>query len=71
MVNRNILLVLPPLTAVFMVLTTLTTNQPIIMISFVVSSSAIGVHDLMYPLMWTSYVPSKIRTKMFTVVMVG
>ncbi|NRO50393.1 hypothetical protein IMAU30049_00892 [Lactobacillus helveticus] len=67
---RNILLVLPPLTAVFMVLTTLTTNQPIIMISFVVSSSAIGVYDLMYPLMWTSYVPSKIRTKMFTVVMV-
>ena len=67
---RRVLLALPPLTAIFMVLTTLTTNQPVIMISFIVSSSAIGVYDLMYPLMWTSYVTSKIRTKMFTVVMV-
>ena len=67
---RRVLLALPPLTAIFMVLTTLTTNQPVIMISFIVSSSAIGVYDLMYPLMWTSYVPSKIRTKMFTVAMV-
>lgn len=67
---RKVLLALPPLTAVFMILTTLTTNQPIIIISYILSSSAIGVYDLMYPLMWTSYVPSKIRTKMFTVVMV-
>ena len=67
---RRVLLALSPLTAIFMVLTTLTTNQLVIMISFIVSSSAIGVYDLMYPLMWTSYVPSKIRTKMFTVVMV-
>lgn len=67
---RRVLLALPPLTAIFMVLTTLTTNQLVIMISFIVSSSAIGVYDLMYPLMWISYVPSKIRTKMFTVVMV-
>ena len=67
---RKVLLALPPLTAVFMILTTLTTNQPIIIISYILFSSAIGVYDLMYPLMWTSYVPSKIRTKMFTVVMV-
>lgn len=67
---RKVLLALPPLTAVFMILTTLTTNQPVIIISYILSSSAIGVYDLMYPLMWTSYVPSKIRTKMFTVVMV-
>lgn len=67
---RKVLLALPPLTAVFMILTTLTTNQPVIIVSYILSSSAIGVYDLMYPLMWTSYVPSKIRTKMFTVVMV-
>lgn len=30
----------------------------------------IGVYDLMYSLMWTSYVPGKIRTKMFSVVMI-
>ena len=48
---RRVLLALSPLTAIFMVLTTLTTNQLVIMISFIVSSSAIGVYDLMYPLM--------------------
>lgn len=67
---RKILLVLPPLTSIFLVLTCLTTNQIVIMFSYIISWTAIGVYDLMYPLMWTSYVPKEIRTKMFTVVMV-
>ena len=67
---RNILLVLPPMTAIFMALTCVTTNQIIIMIAYTISWTAIGVYDLMYPLMWTSYVPEKIRTKMFSVVMI-
>ena len=67
---RNILLVLPPMTAIFMALTCVTTNQSIIMIAYTISWTAIGVYDLMYPLMWTSYVPGKIRTKMFSVVMI-
>lgn len=67
---RNILLVLPPMTAIFMALTCITTNQIIIMIAYTISWTAIGVYDLMYPLMWTSYVPGKIRTKMFSVVMI-
>lgn len=67
---RNILLVLPPMTAIFMALTCVTTNQIIIMIAYTISWTAIGVYDLMYPLMWTSYVPGKIRTKMFSVVMI-
>ena len=67
---RKILLVLPPLTSIFLFLTTVTQNQVIIMLSYIISWTAIGVYDLMYPLMWTSYVPKEIRTKMFTVVMV-
>ena len=67
---RNILMVLPPMTAIFMALTCVTTNQIIIMIAYTISWTAIGVYDLMYPLMWTSYVPGKIRTKMFSVVMI-
>ncbi len=67
---RKILLVLPPLTSIFLFLTTVTQNQVIIMFSYIISWTAIGVYDLMYPLMWTSYVPKEIRTKMFTVVMV-
>lgn len=67
---RNILLVLPPMTAIFMALTCVTTNQIIIMIAYTISWTAIGVYDLMYPLMWTSYVPGKITTKMFSVVMI-
>ena len=67
---RKILLILPPLTSIFLALTTITTNQIIIMFAYIISWTAIGVYDLMYPLMWTSYVPKEIRTKMFTVVMV-
>lgn len=67
---RKILLILPPLTSIFLFLTTVTQNQVIIMLSYIISWTAIGVYDLMYPLMWTSYVPKEIRTKMFTVVMV-
>ncbi|WP_103661526.1 MFS transporter [Lactobacillus sp. HT06-2] len=67
---RKILLVLPPMTAIFMALTCVTTNQAVIMIAYTISWTAIGVYDLMYPLMWTSYVPGKIRTKMFSVVMI-
>lgn len=67
---RKILLVLPPLTAIFMALTCITHNQAVIMIAYTISWTAIGIYDLMYPLMWTSYVPSKIRTKMFSVVMI-
>ena len=67
---RKILLILPPITAIFMALTCVTTNQVIIMIAYTISWTAIGVYDLMYPLMWTSYVPGKIRTKMFSIVMI-
>ena len=67
---RKILLILPPLTSIFLALTTITTNQIVIMFAYIISWTAIGVYDLMYPLMWTSYVPKEIRTKMFTVVMV-
>lgn len=67
---RKILLVLPPMTAIFMALTCITTNQFIIMFAYIISWTAIGVYDLMYPLMWTSYVPGKIRTKMFSIVMI-
>lgn len=67
---RKILLILPPMTAIFMALTCVTTNQFIIMIAYTISWTAIGVYDLMYPLMWTSYVPGKIRTKMFSIVMI-
>lgn len=67
---RKILLILPPMTAIFMALTCVTTNQILIMIAYTISWTAIGVYDLMYPLMWTSYVPGKIRTKMFSIVMI-
>ena len=67
---RKILLILPPMTAIFMALTCVTTNQFIIMIAYTISWTAIGVYDLMYPLMWTSYVPGKIRTEMFSIVMI-
>lgn len=67
---RKILLILPPMTAIFMALTCFTSNQLVIMIAYTISWTAIGVYDLMYPLMWTSYVPSKIRTKMFSLVMI-
>lgn len=67
---RKILLILPPMTAIFMALTCATNNEFIIMFAYTISWTAIGVYDLMYPLMWTSYVPGKIRTKMFSVVMI-
>lgn len=67
---RKILLILPPMTAIFMALTCITTNQIVIMLAYTISWTAIGVYDLMYPLMWTSYVPAKIRTRMFSIVMI-
>lgn len=67
---RKILLILPPMTAIFMALTCATNNEFVIMFAYTISWTAIGVYDLMYPLMWTSYVPGKIRTKMFSVVMI-
>lgn len=67
---RKILLLLPPISTIFLILTTLTTNQPIIMIAYVISMTSIGLYDIIYPLMWTSYIPEKIRTKWFTTVMI-
>lgn len=67
---RKILLILPPVTAIFMALTCISSNEIIIMFAYTISWTAIGIYDLMYPLMWTSYVPGKIRTKMFSVVMI-
>lgn len=67
---RKILLILPPMTAIFMALTCMTNNEIVIMCAYTISWTAIGVYDLMYPLMWTSYVPGKIRTKMFSIVMI-
>lgn len=59
---RKILLILPPMTAIFMALTCVTRNEIVIMFAYTISWTAIGVYDLIYPLMWTSYVPGKIRT---------
>lgn len=67
---RKMLLILPPMTAIFMAWTCVTTNQAAILTAYTISWTAIGVYDLMYPLMWTSYIPSQIRTKMFSVVMI-
>lgn len=67
---RKILLILPPLTSIFLSLTCITHNQFVIMFAYIISWTAIGVYDLMYPLMWTSYVPGKIRTKLFSTVMI-
>lgn len=67
---RKMLLILPPITAVFLTWTCVTTNQAAILTAYTISWTAIGVYDLMYPLMWTSYIPSQIRTKMFSVVMI-
>lgn len=67
---RKMLLILPPITAVFLAWTCVTTNQVAILTAYTISWTAIGVYDLMYPLMWTSYIPSQIRTKMFSVVMI-
>ena len=59
---RKILLILPPMTAIFMALTCVTSNEIVIMFAYTISWTAIEVYDLIYPLMWTSYVPGKIRT---------
>lgn len=67
---RKVLLILPPITTVFLILTTLTANQYIIMLAYVISMTTIGIYDIIYPLMWTSYIPEKIRTQFFTIVMV-
>ena len=59
---RKILLILPPMMAIFMALTCVTSNEIVIMFAYTISWTAIEVYDLIYPLMWTSYVPGKIRT---------
>lgn len=66
---KRILLIAPPVTTVTLLATILTHNSPVIIVSFIISSVSIGIYDMIYPLMFTVYVPHKIRTKLFTIVM--
>lgn len=66
---KKILLIAPPVTVITLLATILTHNLPIIIISYIVSSVSIGIYDMVYPLMFTVYVPREIRTKLFTTVM--
>lgn len=66
---KKILLIAPPVTIISLIATIVTHNQAIIIIAYIVSSVSIGIYDMVYPLMFTVYVPRKIRTKLFTTVM--
>lgn len=66
---RKILLVAAPITVFSLVATTVTTNSLAIVIAYLISQTTIGLYDYMYPLMFSVYVPEKVRTKLFTVVM--
>lgn len=66
---KRILLIAPPVTVISLLATIITHNQIIIIIMYIISSVSIGIYDMIYPLMFTVYVPREIRTKLFTTVM--
>ena len=66
---KKILLIAPPVTVVSLIATIVSHSQFVIIMVYIVSSVSIGIYDMVYPLMFTVYVPREIRTKLFTSVM--
>lgn len=66
---KKVLLLAAPITVFSLLATTMTTNTLVIVIAYLISQTTIGLYDYMYPLMFSVYVPEKVRTKLFTVVM--
>ncbi len=67
---KKILLLSPIFTIPALLITAFTNNNTIIAISYVIIVAGVTSYDFMYPLMYTSYVPRKQRTKMMSAVMV-
>lgn len=67
---KKILLLSPIFTIPALLITAFINNNTIIAISYVIIVAGVTSYDFMYPLMYTSYVPRKQRTKMMSAVMV-
>lgn len=66
---KKILLLAAPVTIIGLVGTIITKNPLIVVIGYVISQTTIGLYDYMYPIMFSVYVPKKVRTRLFTIVM--
>lgn len=67
---KKILLLSPIFTVPALLTTAFTSNNAVTAIAYVVIVAGVTSYDFMYPLMYTSYVPRKQRTKMMSAVMV-
>ena len=67
---KKVLIVAPVLTVMTMIAMIFTDNTQVIAISYALLTAGVGIYDFMYPLMYSVYVPRKIRTFMMSAVMV-
>lgn len=67
---KKVLVVAPILTIATMLAMIFTENTQIIAISYALLTAGVGIYDFMYPLMYSVYVPRKIRTFMMSAVMI-
>lgn len=66
---KKILLAAAPVTIIGLLGTIVTKNPMLIVVGYVISQTTIGLYDYMYPIMFSVYVPKKVRTRLFTIVM--
>ncbi|MGX5378022.1 MFS transporter [Ligilactobacillus sp. LYQ135] len=67
---KKVLIVAPILTIATLFAMIYSNNTELIAISYAILMAGIGIYDFMYPLMYSVYVPRKIRTFMMSAVMV-
>lgn len=67
---KKILLVAPPVTIISILVMTATKNVPVVVVAYIVSQVFIGLYDILYPIMFSSYVPSSKQTKLFSIVLI-
>lgn len=67
---KKVLIIAPILTIAMMLTIIFTDNTRVIAVSYAFLTAGVGIYDFMYPLMYSVYVPRKIRTLMMSAVMI-
>ncbi|MDC6076034.1 MFS transporter [Limosilactobacillus reuteri] len=67
---KKLLLVAPPVTIISILVMTTTKNVPTVLAGYIVSQTFISLYDVLYPIMFASYVPSLKQSKLFSIALI-
>lgn len=67
---RKLMLIAPPVTILSIVIMTASKSVVVVVGAYIVSQLFIGLYDILYPIMFASYVPKDKQTKLFTAVLI-